>query len=360
MIIEFSEIKSLRDATTEEVQKVFKRYDKMSGMHEKKSDKVNEVYLSQQAIQNVEIKSCDLESKELAELCEQRGIKFDEKYKGRVKVYKASDETVDSAGDIIRQDGWDFSRFKTNPAIQYCHDYYNLPIGSGIKWQVKDKALYIHVLFATKEQNEFADTVFNMVDGGFLKGNSVGFSPKKVQIVEDQAERNRLGLGKWGVIFEKSLLLEDSVCPLGCNPAALVQEAFANSMCKGIVTLDEAERFIKSDSIPDTLKESIDRAVTQYNKSIAVTGSEIPEQQTTFDSVLENIKAIEQKVVDGLEKFEKQIDEIKADTANIREKVLSDGAGGNSPEPDTKSESDYYDMVLGELKDINSTFTKGK
>lgn len=361
------EAKSLREATTEEVQKVFKRYGTMQAQHATK-DTVSEVYLSQQSNCAFEIKACTIESKELQGLCEARGIKFDEKYKGRVKIYKASDETVDASGDIIRQNGWDFSRFKTNSTIQYCHDYYQLPIGSAIKWQVTDNALYIHVLFALQEQNDFADTVFRMVDGGFLKGNSVGFVPKKIQIVQDDKERQQLGLGKYGVIFEKQLLLEDSVCPLGCNPSALVQEAFVKSMQGGVVSRDEAERFIKSESTPDSMKFAIDQAITMVNKKVTV---EVPIEMPgvlvegfdfkgSFDTIKESIGNFGIKLEDTsnvIEVLSISIKELKTEMADIRSKGLGTKTGDESPEPDEKSK-DLYDLLTKGIDEVITNINK--
>lgn len=346
-------IKSVKEATTEQVQSVFDRYAKMEAQHSSKvNDKVNEVYLSQQALSTTEIKSVQLETKELQALCEERGIKYDEKYKGRVKVYRASDETVDSAGDIILQKGWDFSRFKTNPAIQYCHDYYNLPVGSGIKWQTKDNALYIHILFALPEQNEFAGTVFNMVDGGFLKGNSVGFIPKKILRIEDEKERQQLGLGKYGVIFEKQLLLEDSVCPLGCNPSALVQEAFAKSIHAGVVKLDEADRFIKSESISDDLKQAIDRAVVMVNRKIFIE-TETPEPSPAIN--YSELKSAMDSNSDTLKLISNEIQTIKTEMAELRSKVESVGTGGDQPEAETKTEKEFYDLIAG-IEGVSKSF----
>lgn len=364
-----NEAKSLREATTKEVQDVFKRYGTLQAQHATK-DAVSEVYLSQQSNCAFEIKTCTIESKELQGLCEARAIKFDEKYKGRVKIYKASDETVDASGDIIRQNGWDFSRFKTNATIQYCHDYYQLPIGSAIKWQVADNALYIHVLFALKEQNDFADTIFRMVDGGFLKGNSVGFVPKKIQIVQDNKERQQLGLGKYGVIFEKQLLLEDSVCPLGCNPAALVQDAFVKSMQGGIVSRDEAERFIKSESTPDSMKFAIDQAITMVNKTLSIEGSDIPKndpktkqekpEEGGFLIPVEDWKTLLtsfQKTADSLGSINTEITTIKTDMADIRSKGLSFKTGDESPEPENKSK-DLYDLLTKGIDEVITNINK--
>ncbi len=68
--------------------------------------------------------------------------------------------------------------------------------------------------FATREQYPFADTVYQLVAGGFLNAVSVGFNP-----TEWQPARERQN----GLDFLKQTLLEHSVVPIPAHPDALVQ-----------------------------------------------------------------------------------------------------------------------------------------
>jgi HK97 family phage prohead protease len=257
------EVKSARELTQEEVKAVLARYKEgnVCGVAEDGT-----MFLQQQS--NIaSIKPSTLTAKEIREFCEERKIKWNDEYAKRTKTYVASDESVDSYGDIILQKGWNLQdRFKKNPAIMWAHNYSQPGVGSGIRAQVEDTALQIDVLFMMAETYPFADTVFKMVDAGFLKGASVGFIPVKTVKVEDEEERVSLGLGKYGVLFEKQILLELSVCPLGANKNALVQNSFAEAIQRGVIQKDELERIVK-DTNPQTsvnisVKETIDQALT--------------------------------------------------------------------------------------------------
>lgn len=259
-------IKSAKVLEGDGLQEVFDRYKKGNACGTSQS---GEVFLQQQRASGGIIGTAKYAKKELQELCEQLKIKFNDAYVDRVKTYVASDETVDSYGDIIMQNGWDLKRFKINPAVMWVHDYTQLNIGSGIKSKVENSQLMIDVMFALQEDYPFADTVFKMVDSGFTKGNSVGFIPKKVLYIEDDEERMALGLGKYGVVFEKQELLEDTVCPIGSNPAALVQDSFVKAIEKGIIKKEDLERIINDADAkrqaPDGIKKVIDDALALVN-----------------------------------------------------------------------------------------------
>jgi hypothetical protein len=252
-------IESARELNETESKAVIERYrnDQAAG-----EDGQGTLFLQQQR-GAAEIVNSDLDEAEIRSLCDEKKIVWNDSYKGRVKRYVASDESVDSYGDIIMQKGWNLKdRFASNPAIMWAHNYSMPPIGSGIKARVKDGKLFIDVLFMTEDIYPFAETVFKMVHAGFLKGNSVGFIPVKIIDVSDDKEREALGLGKRGVIFEKQILLEDTVCPLGANKNALVQESlFVEAARKGVLNTDDLKK------APENLKEVIENALFVLNNS---------------------------------------------------------------------------------------------
>lgn len=168
-----------------------------------------------------------LDASEIEALARKAGIEFTSDHVNRVVSYWASDERVDGDGDIIRQ-VWDFSRFEKNPVLCDSHAWGCPPIGSGLKWGVVQRAdadysgpaLFIAGLFPTAEESEQGDRIFRLVKSGFLRGGSVGFRGLAIMRVEDPAERQKLGLGQYGVVFEKSLLVEFSPTTIGSNPGA--------------------------------------------------------------------------------------------------------------------------------------------
>lgn len=345
-------LKSIKECTTEELQQTYKKYDLMGASGK---DQKGENFLFNQNI-NVQISDEEVSAKDISKFCEERGIKYDEKYNGRVKLYKASDETVDASGDIIRQAGWDFTRYKTNPVFAYCHDYYTLPIGTAIKWFVKDGALWIYNMFALPEANPWADMCLNMVNAKMLNGNSVGFIPKKVMRIEDENERSKLGLGRYGVIFEKSLLLEDSACSIGCNPAALVQDDIAKALQKGIVSKDNLVQIMKGEGgvvIPDSLKIAADCAIVQSGQAKTIS---LPPAKNEEKNVSEQLKTIVDEALKDLKAtIETKLTSIESDMADIKSKINSTGNGGSDdPEADEPDvEKGLIEELLAGIGDIN-------
>jgi HK97 family phage prohead protease len=126
--------------------------------------------------------------------------------------YIASTETVDSYGEVVRQN-WRLERFNTNPVILFAHDSHSLPIGQSMKTAVESKELIITVRFATAKANPFAEFVWQSVLERTLRGCSVGFFPHKVSR-EDIGGVNR-------VVLDDNELYELSVCPIPSNPDAL-------------------------------------------------------------------------------------------------------------------------------------------
>lgn len=135
-----------------------------------------------------------------------------------------SDETVDRAGDIVRQN-WELENYKQNPVILWGHAFgadsiADEPIGRSVELTVASKKLVGTIEFAVGE-SERAARIYRLASAGFIKAGSVGFRPLEVRYVEDQAEREKLGLGRWGAVYEKNELLEFSLCAIPCNPNAV-------------------------------------------------------------------------------------------------------------------------------------------
>ena len=141
-------------------------------------------------------------------------------------------------GDTIDAAGWDISDFERNPVALWAQDSSQPPIGGARNVLVEGDRLLGDIEFAPPETYEFADTIYRLVLGKFLRAVSVGFMPTKHVFVENQPDR------PWGIDFLEQSLLEISVCPVPANPNAL-QEARA----KGIDTrslIEWAERTLDS------------------------------------------------------------------------------------------------------------------
>ncbi len=173
-------------------------------------------------MENIVYKTLDCEVKKLNELT------FE---------FTASNEEIDRDGEIIEAKGWDLKNFKKNPVITWAHQYGELPIGKAPKVWVSEGKLKNLVEFPAEGVYEFADIVRRLVDGGFLKAESVGFKPYPDSIVEVEGgdgiktPRRRL---------TKNELLEIAIVPVPSNPNALLE-----AKTKGIITDKELELITK-------------------------------------------------------------------------------------------------------------------
>jgi HK97 family phage prohead protease len=134
----------------------------------------------------------------------------------RTKRFTFSDATVDHAGDSIDPKGWDLGVFNKNPVALFSHNAAEPPIGRARNVIVQGNKLAGDIEFASPEIYPFADLVFRLVNGGFLKAVSVGFMPLKWAFSGD---KDRPG----GIDFKSQRLLEVSICALPANPSALIE-----------------------------------------------------------------------------------------------------------------------------------------
>lgn len=148
----------------------------------------------------------------------------------------ASTEAVDGMGDVIKVAGWDLRRMKggSKVPVLYGHDAGgfsdSLPVGVLSKAK-KDtladgsKALVVRSRFNTEDDygsdpaGARAEAVHRLVSRGLITGGSVGFIPKEVRW-PDKEEREALGMGEYGVVFDKQELLEWSITPIPANHEA--------------------------------------------------------------------------------------------------------------------------------------------
>jgi HK97 family phage prohead protease len=143
---------------------------------------------------------------------------------GRTIRFVFSDGTVDRSGDSIDPNGWDLTEFVKNPVALWAHDSDAPPIGRASNiGPVKGKLLG-DIEFIPPEISAFADMIFRMVEGGYINAVSVGFMPLEYSFVSEQDR-------PFGIDFKRQELLEISLCPVPCNPNALI-----DARAKGIDT----------------------------------------------------------------------------------------------------------------------------
>jgi HK97 family phage prohead protease len=139
--------------------------------------------------------------------------------------FVASDETVDRYGDIIRASGWQLENFRNNPVLLFGHNSRDLPVGRVDPIAVEGTRLIAHAQFLPEGTTAFADSVWQLVDQGFLNAVSVGFMPLASPVPIFDAKQHVTGF-EW--IAQE--LLELSVVPVPANPNALqLAKSFALS-----------------------------------------------------------------------------------------------------------------------------------
>lgn len=172
-------------------------------------------------------KKVQLDATTCKSLCKEAGLEYLEGYEGRVFEYVVTDETPDRVGDVIKAAGVDLKNYKNNPVILAMHNRESLPIGKSIKtwYDAPTESIKSYALFFDNrvDTTGTSDTIFRFVQAGALKGASIGFKPIEAYSPNNPEERKKLGIGKYGVYFTKSEMLEYSVCPIGCNPSAGVK-----------------------------------------------------------------------------------------------------------------------------------------
>lgn len=148
--------------------------------------------------------------------------------------YVASDESIDSYGEIIRAKGWRFSRFSKNAPFVDSHRYDQVEclLGQVIDFRVDGRRLVETVKWAIDvPSNQRARIGWDMTRGGYLKAVSVGFQPIQMATRWDQdktawiQQLRELGLheedGVRAVYIEQEQI-ELSAVIIGANPNALV------------------------------------------------------------------------------------------------------------------------------------------
>lgn len=170
---------------------------------------------------------------------DQRGIK-----------YVASEESQDRMGDVIVVSGWDFKDFKANAVALWAHDDKILPIGrvDGIKRSGAQLFETIH--YAEAEINPFADALYKLDLSGAPAAVSVGFLPVEVKVPESPEERQKMGLGPWGVRYVKQAQLELSRVNIPAHQNALAVRTLDGLVDQGQISAGQAADFLKAIAAP--------------------------------------------------------------------------------------------------------------
>lgn len=133
---------------------------------------------------------------------------------GTTITFRASVESEDRAGDVIKSEGWELDNYRSNPVVLWAHRHDLLPVGKSVDLWIENGALMATIEFAP---TEFAQQIYRLFNEGFLRGVSVGF-----RALKSSPRSGRSGSEhRRGTVFERQELLEISAAPVPMHPLAL-------------------------------------------------------------------------------------------------------------------------------------------
>lgn len=227
----------------------------------------------------------------------------------RVVRYRASDNRVDSHGDVILADAWDLEEWLQNPQFLLNHDSHSAEniIGRGLDARSTPNGLFCDVFFFPPELATSAQTeaIFKLVKAGAFPDCSVGFRPKKNGYHWPNPDEEKTYEGVSGVIFTHVTLKELSAVTIGANVGAKV-----TATAKMLKTLNDDE--IRSLRANDSTAFLID-AATFREKGATV--------QAPGVEILAGTIADLTKTVGDLTKSN---DELRKELAKKNQNVLTD------------------------------------
>ena len=176
--------------------------------------------------------------------------------------YVASDESVDSYGEIVRAAGADFSRFQKNAPFVDSHDYSSIDklLGKVVDFGIKAKRVIETVQWAIDvPENFLAQKGFAMTAAGYLKAVSIGFQPLQMATRFDRQTEWQDALTQVGqpkdasvqAVYLAWLQLELSACVIGAN-----QNAVAKSYKAGILTDADLDLFSAAKAQRETASDT--------------------------------------------------------------------------------------------------------
>lgn len=241
----------------------------------------------------------------------------------REATFVVSDGQVDRHGESINPSGWMVENYMDNPIVLFGHNYKDLPIGKTLKvWVENGEQVLARMKFAT---HDFANKVWDLIEGGFLNATSVGFIPLKL----DEE-------GKY--TWKEQELLEISVVPVPANPRALGKKELA--IFKEIEE-QTGEDILKEEEEPEGEPE------TDEDEGDA------GESETEETKDLDIAAIITQAVADGIAQYKQQVineqqEELEQATAKQKEALIA-------LRDHLKSGDKALGQALRKLKDIVDT-----
>jgi HK97 family phage prohead protease len=125
---------------------------------------------------------------------------------------------LDRFGERIDPVGWDYTRYRDNPVVEWAYRYDIPAIGKIESFTADDTGLHGLVVFNGKDYDSFGWAIGERVKAGVIRAGSVGFRVIEIEIPDKETGKDGTTL-----IFRKQELLEFSICNVPANPFALAK-----------------------------------------------------------------------------------------------------------------------------------------
>jgi HK97 family phage prohead protease len=159
-----------------------------------------------------------LREADAAPLLEQKEASLVEDAGGERFKFILSSNSVDSYGDTINQNTWDYSRAQRNFPTLAFHDSQALPLGKWVSYALEGGMLKGVTAFSDRS---YARDVAKEIKAGNIVAASVGFMPGEWEWSQDPKR-------KMGIDFKAGhVLLEASIVAIGANPDAILEHAYS-------------------------------------------------------------------------------------------------------------------------------------
>ncbi len=163
-------------------------------------------------------------------------VDVDEKER-TVKAIITTDR-VDSDKEVVVTSGLNFKRFQTNPVVLFMHDGFAPPVGKSLWQKVKKHEVLALTRFA---ETDFAEEIFQLFLGGFLRAWSIGMDPGTVKVrdVEEADIRKRKDHAGARRFIESADVVEYSAVTVPANEDAVNRAAYEKELAaaysKGLI-----------------------------------------------------------------------------------------------------------------------------
>jgi HK97 family phage prohead protease len=233
-----------------------------------------------------------------------------------------STDHEDRHGEVVVQEGWDFSEYKQNPTVLFGHDQWSFPIAKTLEIRTMNNGENMVTVAKMQFDDEDPDhvKVFNLIRKGYLKATSVGF----------------MNILREGMQLLENKLLEISWVTVPANPNAITLGYQSGDISKEDV-----------DWLQGIMSKQLDNLKTISNNK---SGGEAMDEQlkseieSMLKDALETVKTEVTTLVDTkLGEFKSELEKSNDESSNENKDEGKQGSGddtGKQGESDDESKDD--------------------